>query len=52
MLKIEAMTKMDDCFTIYQYKTKEPKKIEIPASISLEVWLFWCETGMYSLDSK
>ena len=43
---------MDDYFTICQYKTKESKNIEISAPISLEVWLFWCATGMFSLDPK
>ena len=36
-LKIKAVRKMDDCFTIYQYKTKDPKSIEISTPISLEV---------------
>ena len=43
---------MDDYFTICQYTTKEPKNSEISALISLEVWLFWCEIGMFSLDPK
>ena len=51
-LKIEAVTKMDDYFTICQYKTLGLKDIEIPVPISLEVLLTWCETGMFSLDSK
>ena len=37
MLKIEAVPKMDDYFTISQYKREKPKNIEIPAAISLEV---------------
>ena len=37
-LKIEAVTKIDDCFIICdEYKTKERKTIEISAPISLEV---------------
>ena len=37
-MKIEAVTKMDDCFTICQYKTEEPTYIEISKTpISLEV---------------
>ena len=36
-LRIEALTKMGNYFTIYQYKTEEPKNIEIFAPISLEV---------------
>ena len=43
---------MDDSFKICQYKTEEPKNIKISATISLEVWLFWCETGKSSLDPK
>ena len=45
-------TKMDDCFSICQYKTQEPKNIEIFPSISLEVRQFRCEAGMLSLDLK
>ena len=36
-LKIEDVTKMDDCFTLYQYKTEEPTNIEISTPISLDV---------------
>ena len=50
-LNIEAVTKMDDCFTIF-YKTEEPKNIDISTPISLEVSMFWCETDMFLLDSK
>ena len=52
--KTEAVTKMDDCFllAICQYKTEEPANIEIFTPIALDVWLFWCETGMFSLDPK
>ena len=28
-LKIEAVTKIDNCFTICQYKTEEPKNIGV-----------------------
>ena len=34
-LKIGSLTKMDDYFTICQYKIDEPRNIEISASISL-----------------
>ena len=37
--QIEVVTKMNDCFTVSQYKTREPKKIER-------------ETGILSLDPK
>ena len=46
------VTKMDDCFTICQHKTEKPTNIEISTSISLEVWLFWCGTDMFSIDPK
>ena len=36
-LKIKAVRKTDDCFTIYRYKTKDPKNIEVSTPISLEV---------------
>ena len=36
-LKIEAVTKLDNCFTIYHYKTEETKKVQISTPISLEV---------------
>ena len=36
-LKIEAVTKMVDCFIICQCKTEEPTNIEISTPISLEV---------------
>ena len=48
--KIEAVTKMDDCFTKCHYKTEEPANVEIFTLISLKVWLFWCETRMFSLN--
>ena len=51
-LKIEVVTKMDNCFTICQYKTEKPKMIEITTSISLEISLFWCEVDILSLRSK
>ena len=51
-LKIEVVTKMDNCFTICQYKTEKPKIIEITNSISLEISLFWCEVDILSLRSK
>ena len=35
-LDIEAVTKMDNCFTICQYKTEESKKIQTSTTISLE----------------
>ena len=40
-LKIESLTKMDDYFTICQYKTEEPRNIEISAPISLGSVLVW-----------
>ena len=45
---------LDDCFTICQYKTGEPKNIEIVKILqySLEAWLLRFETSMLSLDSK
>ena len=45
-------TKMDDCFSICQYKTQEPKNIEISPSISLEVRQFRFEARILSLDLK
>ena len=36
-LKIEAITKKEDCFTMYQYKIEEPNNIQISVPISLEV---------------
>ena len=45
-LKIETATKSQECFTVCRYNTDQPKNIEISASISSEVWLFYCETGM------
>ena len=51
-LKIEAVTKMDDFFTIYEYKTEEPKSIETPTPFSLEVRLFWCKRDMLPLNLK
>lgn len=47
---MEAVTKIDDCFTVCQYKAEKPKNIEI--FMFLEVWLFWFETNMRFLDSK
>ena len=35
-LKIEAVTKMSDCFALCQNKTEEPKKIDISTPISVE----------------
>ena len=40
-LKIESLTKLDDYFTICQYKTEEPRNIEISAPISLGSVLVW-----------
>ena len=51
-LKIEVVTKMDNYFTICQYKTEKPKIIEIITSISLKISLFWCEVDKLSLRSK
>ena len=34
-MKIRSLTKMEDYFTICQYKTEEPRNIEISAPISL-----------------
>ena len=51
-LKDWRCTKMNDYFTICQYKTDEPKNIEISTSIFSEVWLSWCETGIFNLDLK
>lgn len=45
-LKIKAVRNTDNCFTISQYKTEEPEHMEISTLISLEVWLFCCETSM------
>ena len=45
-LKIKAVIKQDDCFTIFQCKTEEPRNIEISTPSSLEVLLFWCETSI------
>ena len=36
-LKIEAVTNMNDCFTICQCKIEEPKNSEISAPFSLKV---------------
>ena len=52
MLKMEAVTKIYDCFTICLYKTEEPKNFEIFAPISLEVRLLCRDTGRISLDYK
>ena len=43
---------MDDCLIICQYKTEEPKNIKILTPIFVEIWLFWYETGVLSLDPK
>ena len=43
---------MDDWFTIYQCRAKEPENIEISTPISWQVWLFWCEADMVSLNPK
>ena len=43
---------MDDCFTICQYKSEEPRNNEISTSFSLDISLFWFEIGMLSQDSK
>ena len=34
-LKIKAIKNTDNCFTIFQYKTEEPKNIELWTPISL-----------------
>ena len=52
IVMIEAVTKMNDCFTICQYKAEKPENIEISAPISLAIWRFCWETGMLSLDPK
>ena len=49
---MEAVTKMDDCFTICLYKTEEPENFEIFAPISLEVRLLCREICRISLDNK
>ena len=51
-MQIEAVTKSDDCFAIIKNKPAESKHIEISTSVSLEVQLFCCETGMLTLDAK
>ena len=51
-LKIEAATKMNHCFTICPHEKQHPKNIEISTPIALEVWWFWCEADMLSLDPK
>ena len=43
---------MDKCFTICQYKTEDPKKIVVSTPISLEVWLFFYEQCVLSLDQN
>ena len=40
-LKIESLTKMDDCFTMCQYKTEQPINIGISAPVSLGFVLVW-----------
>ena len=35
-LKIEVVTKMNDCLALSQNKTEEPKKIDISTPISVE----------------
>ena len=40
-LKIGSLTKMKDYFTICQYKTEDPRNIEISAPISLGIVLVW-----------
>ena len=37
IVMIEAVTKMNDCFTIRQYKAEKPENIEISAPISLAI---------------
>ena len=37
IVMIEAVTKMNDCFTICQYKAEKPENIEISAPISLAI---------------
>ena len=41
--------------TTLQYasiKKQDSKNIKVFAPIYLEVWLFWCDTGILSLDGK
>ena len=45
-LKIQTVTKIQQCFTIFQYQIELPKNIEISTPNFLGVWLFWCEIYM------
>ena len=52
-LNIEAVTIANNWEIALLYvKREEPQYIEISTPIFLEVWLFWCETGMFPLDLK
>ena len=46
------VTKMDNCFTICQCKTEEPKNIEITTPTFSEIWLFWWEKAMLFSNPK
>lgn len=50
-LNIEAVTKIDNCFTIF-HKTEEPKSIDTSTHICLKVSMFYFETDLFSLDLK